>query len=104
MSGKATIIIRKIKDIDNPLLFRKEYLFAVIHDGQPTVSRIRLRDEISKQLGVSKDLVVVRRIRTEFGMNISKVEVHVYSDPQKMMEVEPRYILRRNGIISEGRS
>ena len=97
----SSLSIRKIKDFENPLLYRKEYIFAVIHDAQPTPSREKLREEISKALGVNKDLVVIRRIKTEFGMNVSKVEVHVYDDKEKMMEIEPRYILKRNGIISE---
>ncbi len=97
----SSLSIRKIKDFDNPLLYRKEYLFAVIHDAQSTPSRQKLREEVSKILGVNKDLVVIRRIKTEFGMNVSKVEVHVYNNREKMLEIEPRYILKRNGIISE---
>lgn len=100
-SEGGKIVIRKIKDRENPLLDRKEYIFAVIHDAQPTPSRKRLREELAKLLGVEKDLVVVRRIKTDFGTNISKMEVHVYSDKNKMLEIEPRYILKRNEIIKE---
>ncbi len=98
MSG---LTIRKIKDMDNPLLFRKEYIFEVVHEAKSTPSRAVLREEIAKLIGVDKDLGVVRRIKTEFGTNIARVEVHIYSDHEKMMEIEPRYILKRNQIISE---
>jgi len=98
MSGLS---IRKIRDFENPLLYRKEYIFAVVHDAQATPSRKVLREEIAKLLGVDKGLVVVRRIKTDFGTNIAKVEVHVYDNKEKMLEIEPRYILKRNEIISE---
>ena len=96
----SPLSIRKIRDFENPLLYRKEYMFVVVHQDEPTPSRKTLREEIAKLLGVDKDVVVVRRIKTEFGMNASKVEVHVYSNKDRMMEIEPLYILKRNGIIS----
>ncbi len=95
----SNISIRKVKALENPLLFRKEYIFAVIHDAQSTPSRVKLREEISKQLGVDKDLIVVRKIKTEFGTNVARVEVHIYDNKEKLMEIEPEYILKRNNII-----
>lgn len=100
-SNSGKIVIRKIKDRENLLLYRKEYIFAVIHDAQPTPSRKGLREELAKLLGVEKDFIVVRRIKTDFGTNTSKIEVYVYSDKNKMLEIEPRYILKRNEIIKE---
>ena len=93
--------VRKIKELDNPLLFRKEYLFAIIHEGQPTPSRNEIRDKLSKLLSVAKDLIVIRRLKTEFGMNVTYAEVHVYRDKQRLLEIEPKYILKRDGILSE---
>ncbi len=95
------LTIRKVKEFENPLLFRKEYVFAVIHEGKSTPSRIQIREELSKLLGVSKDLIVIRKLKTEFGMNLTYAEVHVYEDKKKMLEIEPRYILKRDGILSE---
>jgi len=95
----SKLSIRKVKTLENPLLYRKEYVLAIIHDASSTPSRDTLREEISKQLGVNKDLVVVRKIKTDFGTNVAKVEVHVYDSREKMLEIEPEYILRRNKII-----
>ncbi|MEX0568123.1 MAG: 30S ribosomal protein S24e, partial [Candidatus Njordarchaeota archaeon] len=74
--GSGNMVIRKIRDQENPLLYRKEYIFAVIHDAQSTPARKKLREEIAKLLGVDQNMVVVRRIKTDFGTNTSKVEVH----------------------------
>jgi len=93
--------IRKIKEFENPLLFRKEYIFAVIHEGQPTPSRAQIREELSKLMGVPKDLIVIRRLKTEFGTNVTHAEVHVYENKEKLLEIEPKYILKRDEIISE---
>mgnify|MGYP000277018215 FL=1 len=95
------LTIRKVKEFENPLLFRKEYVFAVIHEGKSTPPRIQIREELSKLLGVSKDLIVIRKLKTEFGMNLTYAEVHVYEDKKKMLEIEPKYILKRDGILGE---
>jgi len=91
--------IRKVREFDNPLLYRKEYLFAIMHDSQPTPSRAEFREEIAKLLGVDKNLVVIKNLKTEFGTNTTYAEVYVYSNKEKMLEIEPKYILKRNGIM-----
>ncbi|MCR8433608.1 MAG: 30S ribosomal protein S24e [Crenarchaeota archaeon] len=93
--------IKKIKEFSNPLLRRKEYLFAIIHDGEPTPSRVRIREELSKLLGISRDLIVVRKLKTEFGTNTSYATVHIYESKDDLLSIEPKHILKRDEIISE---
>lgn len=95
------LTLKKVRELNNPLLYRKEYLFTIIHDGEATPSRARIREELSKLLGIPADLIVVRKLRTEFGMNKSHAIVHIYENKEKLLLIEPKYILKRDGIISD---
>jgi len=43
----------------------------------------------------------VRRIITSFGVNDAKSEIFVYESKDKLLEIEPRHILIRNGILEK---
>ncbi len=88
-----------VRKFENKYLHRVEYEFLISHDAKSTPSRNEIRDLISEILKVPKDLIVVRRIRTPYGLNRSIVEVFIYDSKEKMIEIEPRHILKRNGLI-----
>ena len=85
---------------ENKLLMRTEYIFKITHNGKGTPKREEVRDAIADKLGVDKELVVVKKIRTPFGVNEALVDAVLYWDKNHLLEVEPKYILKRNKIIS----
>jgi len=91
--------IELVSKFENPLLYRTEYVFRIDHEGHSTPSREEVRKTVSERLGVPFDLIVVRKIRTEYGVNVSLAEVFVYTDKEKMLKIEPEHILIRNKII-----
>ncbi|MGQ4891202.1 MAG: 30S ribosomal protein S24e [Candidatus Njordarchaeia archaeon] len=93
--------IEIVSKYENKLLKRVEYIFKVNHDASGTPSRKELKEEIVKQLGVPADQVVIRKIKTPFGVNESLVDVLYYYDKDTLMKVEPKHILRREGIIEK---
>ena len=96
-----SIKIEIISKFENKLLYRTEYVFKVTHDAQGTPARKTIRENVAKILGVPEDLVVVRSVKTPFGVNEAYAEVFVYSDKEKLLKIEPKHILIRNGLLTE---
>ncbi len=86
---------------ENKLLKRTEYIVKVNHEATGTPKRNEIREAFAKKLGVPADQVVVRKIRTSFGVNFALVDIIYYWDKEAMLYVEPKYILKRNGILNE---
>jgi len=81
---------------DNRLIERKEYIVKIVHWPQGTPSRKELRERIARMLGVSPDLVYVRKLKTEYGKCESLARVHVYESAERARSIEPSYIIKRN--------
>jgi len=81
---------------DNKLLGRKELKIRIDHFGKGTPTRAEVREKVAKMLNASIDQVYVRKIETEYGMNVSWATVHVYDDPKRALEIEPEYIIKRH--------
>lgn len=62
----------------------------------PTPSRLQLREEVAKAIGVDAKQVYVLRVITEYGRHRSTVEAHVYDDPNTGERLEPLYVKLRN--------
>ena len=48
-----------------------------------------------------KDVVVVERIRSEFGRGISRGYAKIYTSKEKAVETEREHILKRNKLFEE---
>lgn len=82
----------------NKLLERLEVDVRIEHVFGGTPSRAVLRKAIAKLYGVPEDVVIVKNIVGEYGIGSSRAHVHIYSDVGKMISVEPKYVLKRNGV------
>ncbi len=90
------IVYKIVEDRRNSLLSRRELMIEVWHIGLPTPSRLEIRQKIAEMLGVEIDRVFIRHIYTEFGWGRSRVEVHVYDNPEIGKKIEPLYVQLRN--------
>ncbi len=88
--------VKVVDQFNNPLLQRKEVKALVYHVGLPTPQRLQLRSELAKALGVDEELVYVTHVYSRYGIGISTVEAHVYSDKKIAELVEPLYVKLRN--------
>jgi small subunit ribosomal protein S24e len=96
--------IKILKDKKNSLLNRRELDFVVKYEG-PTPSRNDIRNKIAAMLNAPLELLVIKRIKTEYGMQESKGYAKLYEDANRMKEVELEYVLKRNaapGTETEG--
>ena len=86
---------------ENKLLGRKEVLLRIDHLGKGTPTRKEIREKVAEMLKTSIENVYVISIRTEYGSFVSWAKVHVYENPQKALEIEPEYIIKRNNPEKE---
>ena len=82
----------------NPLLKRTEVRFTIDHKGAATPTKGAVVEEIAKQMGASKDCIVLDRMESVFGNGITNGYVKVYESKDAALEIEREHILRRNGI------
>jgi small subunit ribosomal protein S24e len=96
--------IRILKDKKNALLNRRELDFSVKYEGS-TPSRNDIRNKLAAMLNAPSDLLIVQRIKTEYGMQEGNGYAKLYEDASRMKEVELEYVLKRNaapGTETEG--
>ena len=89
--------IRIIKDNKNSLLNRRELDFIVKYEGS-TPSRNDVKNKLAAMLNAPLELLVIQRIKTEYGMQESKGYAKLYEDANRMKEVELEYVLKRNAV------
>ena len=89
--------IRILKDKKNALLNRRELDFIVKYEGS-TPSRNDVKNKLAAMLNAPLELLVVQRIKTEYGMQEAKGYAKLYEDAARMKEVELVYVLKRNAI------
>ena len=80
---------------ENPLLNRVEIEFRWNHEGSPTPSRVEMLNGIaSLEPGANRDLIVIKNVKTRFGMGSTTGLGLVYADKESM-KVEPSYMHER---------
>ena len=85
---------------ENSLIGRKEIRAIITHLGDVTPTREVVRSKIAAQLNADLDRVVVQSINGHFGEPKSQLIVHCYDNSEIVLAYEPKYILKRNKIIS----
>lgn len=84
---------------ENPLLDRVEIEFRTRHPSEPTPTRDALREEIAKIAKAKKDLVIIDRMDSDFGRPETTGYAKIYKNKDKILSVERKHILIRNGLL-----
>lgn len=69
--------LKEIKKKDNVFFDRKEIDFSVNEEITP--SNAQIRAEIAKKLGVSEEVVVIKRIEQQYGQHEAIAHAFVYN-------------------------
>jgi len=93
--------IRIIEKKENKLLGRNEIYFEVMHEGEPTPSRKDVKGKLVAMLDLNPEATVIQYIRSYFGSHVSKGYAKAYESRERMMYIEPEYVLKREGLIEE---
>lgn len=83
---------------ENPLLERTEINFRVEHGGTSTPTRDEIRTQLAGTLGVNKDVVILDRLKTEFGHQVSLGYAKVYDSIESAKKYERDHMLARNKV------
>ncbi len=87
---------------ENILLNRKEIRMRVIFGNGPTPTRNLIREMISKNYGISGDLIIIDHTIQRAGDHSSISYLKIYKDKDSAMLYEPDYELLRNGLKTKG--
>ena len=74
----------------NPLLKREEVSVSIEHPGKATPSRREILPELAKVLKSNEDLIIIDKIFSVHGMNVSEARLLVYKKKDEI----PRYVSR----------
>lgn len=86
---------------ENPLLDRTEVTFTVSHANQPTPKRENVREQLSNELKVPKERIVVDHMNSHFGVTTSTGYAKIYKTKEIALQIERKYQLKRNKLIKD---
>ncbi|MFX1511146.1 MAG: 30S ribosomal protein S24e [Promethearchaeota archaeon] len=88
---------------ENPFLKRKEVFGTVTHRNQSTPTRQEIIQRVAALLNTNTENTVLVNIHSQFGIPQSNIELHVYDDPANVQRIEPKYRLKRSGLLEEAK-
>ncbi len=83
---------------DNVLLARLELEIALSHDLKPTPTRDEVRKAVAEAESTKANLVIVKRMESEFGHGRTRGWIHVYKDAEGLRRLEPLHLRVRHGL------
>ena len=87
--------IKVLEEKSNPLLQRREIQFSVSHNlGTP--SRDEIKGKIAAYLNSKPELVIIERMRSEFGKRETRGYAKIYETAERLKSVETEHIIQRN--------
>ncbi|KAF7320328.1 40S ribosomal protein S24 [Mycena kentingensis (nom. inval.)] len=99
--SSAPVTLRTRKFITNRLLARRQFVLDVLHPNRPNVSKEELSDKLASLYKTDKARVVTFGFRTQFGGGRSTGFALIYDDEASQKKFEPKYRLRRAGLMAK---
>lgn len=93
--------IRIINRNENEFFNRLEVKFEVQHAGKTTPKRDEARELLAKETNSSKELVIIKKLKTKIGNAVSVGYADIYKEKEKMLSSEPKHLLIRNDVIKK---
>ncbi|MEM0285352.1 MAG: 30S ribosomal protein S24e [Sulfolobales archaeon] len=93
-SGELKVVSERY----NGLVRRLEVEAVVSHQGLPTPSKKSLAEALGRIYSRSPDLVIIRRVESDYGVGLSRVYAHIYDSLDRLKSFEPEHILKRHGF------
>ena len=88
---EITIVAEK----ENKLLNRREVVFEITHPGEPTPSRMGIKEKLAAKLTVDDKMVVVHPLESKYGSSLMRGIANIYRN-EEGMKVELAPIIKRN--------
>ncbi|MDH5403937.1 MAG: 30S ribosomal protein S24e [Candidatus Heimdallarchaeota archaeon] len=93
--------IKVLEKTKNPLLSREEITFKIDHENAETPSREGVIGKLAAILNAEKERTILKELNSNFGTNTAFGLVYLYDSADIAMNVEPKHILKRNGLIQK---
>lgn len=84
----------------NNLLSRQELIMSINYEGA-LPSREEIKNKIAAILNKNKDLIIIQKIFSKFGIEEAKCFAKIYFTKEKLNEIEPKHMILRNENIKE---
>lgn len=94
--------IKIIEDKNNALLKRREVYFVVTFKG-PTPPRNDVKNKMAAMLNVPLELVIIQKMKNEFGKQEASGYAKIYEDASRMKEIESEHAMVRNALPEEAK-
>jgi len=88
-------VINVLRERDNKVVGRLEIEGIITHMNKGTPSRKTIKSAIAELYNKGEELVVIKYVRSEYGMGRSKIKAHIYNDIHRLKLFEPEYLLKR---------
>ncbi len=92
--------IKIVEQKANQLLKRQEVLFKIEHEGA-TPKRDDVKAKLAALLNSKPDLIVIMRMRSEFGKRETVGRANIYETMERLKQVEPEHLLQRGARKAE---
>ncbi len=92
--------IQITKDEKKPLLKRRELEGKLGYEDK-TPKRLDIRKELAKKLNVKEELVIVKRVKPDYGTQSAHLEIYVYDDEKTLKDLEQEYMMVRHGAAKK---
>lgn len=80
----------------NPLLDRKEIRFDCLYQGESTPKVIEVKNRLVAVLDVDKNLLVVDKLKPQFGEGKAKGYAKLYDSQESLSRIERQHVLEKN--------
>ena len=74
---------------------REEYVFELVYD-KVTPTRLNVKENVSSELKVKPEVVIISKINTEYGHRKALVHVNVYKDAETLAKIEEKIMVSKN--------
>ncbi|MCJ2530881.1 MAG: 30S ribosomal protein S24e [Candidatus Thermoplasmatota archaeon] len=83
---------------ENKLLSRMEVRFQVRYEEGTTPSRPEMREGLTKELKLNKQVLVVDSVHSQFGKREARGYAKIYESVEDARRLERPHVLARNGL------
>ena len=84
------------KELENPLLSRKQIYFRIFHQNLPTPTRIEIRNKLAAQFNADLEKVIISTLTPKYGQELTVGYAKIYDSVEAAAKIEQPYILKRN--------
>jgi len=88
-------LLQVIRERENRVIGRIEVFCIVTHVEKGTPSRKEIREALAKLYGRDEKLVVIKYVKSEYGIGRSRVRANIYDSEERLKAFEPEHLLKR---------